>query len=346
MSSHRCLAAAFYVFIVLALCIFVDGVPVRTPGGDRPGFDFSAVFTNTASRLAELVSGTGETLLSLLVLTNPKLQTTTRYTGGSFLQEMSYQQKDNPGTSTGLFTYADGWPNGQPFKCGWDRNSHHFDNDALVLDLKKKQCKDPGSATGKWNSYPFTSAEFRSHNFYGSGCYSICMKPARASGVSSSFYIHSGEYYVPSGFQNPQPMHNEIDVEIIGKDTWGFQSNFFSRHYDKSANSGSGNEGWHPLDFDTAAGFHSYTFKWTPYGITWWVDGNQVRNVWGGEGVPSPNYSPMRVMGNIWPVNEQAEEWAGPLNHEMTYSNAKYKWVVHEAGSHCGPSANHCPLHG
>lgn len=276
----------------------------------------------------------------------PELETTARYASGSFTQEMTYNRMDNPGMRTGLFTYADGWANGQPFKCGWDKNHHHFHNNALVLDLKKEQFNDPGSKSGNWASYPFTSAEFRSHNFFGAGCYTVCMKPARDSGVSSSFYAHSGEYDVPAGFHDPNPLHNEIDVEFIGKNTWGFQSNFFSRYFDKNANSGSGNEGWHDLDFDTAAGFHKYSFKWTTSGIVWWVDGVQVRNVWGGNGVPSPNYSPMRVVGNIWPVNEQAQEWAGPLSPSMTYSNAKYKWIVHEAGDHCGPSNKHCPLYG
>lgn len=55
------------------------------------------------------------------------------------------------------------------------------------------------------------------------------MKPARDSGVSSSFYIDSDEYDVPSGFHDPNPLHNESDVEFIGKNTWGFQSNYFSR---------------------------------------------------------------------------------------------------------------------
>lgn len=353
-SCIRFKVVALVAVLVLTLCAPAIGAPTgqHQASDHSTSFENYGVFTEAASSFSAFVSaavlGVRRRLTAVARRFGkvPELQTTSRYASGSFTQEMSYNKMDNPGARTGLFTYADGWANGQPFQCGWDKGYHHFQNNALVLDLKKDQFNDPGSASGNYRSFPFTSAEFRSYNFFGSGCYTVCMKSARDSGVSSSFYAHSGEYDVPTGFHDPNPLHNEIDVEFIGKDTWGFQSNYFSRYFDKNANSGSGNEGWHPLDFDTAAGYHTYTFKWTTSGITWWADGAQVRHVGGGNGVPSPNYSPMRVVGNVWPVNEQAQEWAGPLNPSMTYSNAKYKWIVHDAGQHCGPSTKSCPISG
>lgn len=336
-------------FVLIALAA---AAPLPRRAGDFAAADRSAVdLSAVASRAVAAVANAGRRLATVarsVIRKQPaqgELETSARYASGSFWQEMTYGRLDNPGMATGLFTYADGWANGQPFNNGWSKWNHHFQNDALVLDLKKQWFNDPGSKTGNGRSYPYTSAEFRTHDFFGAGCYSVCMKPARDSGVSTSFYTLSGEYDAPPHFHESNPLHNEIDVEFVGKNTRGFQSNYFSRYHDKNANSGSGNEQWHDLDFDTAAGFHKYSFKWTPKGIVWWVDGHQVRSVGVGDGVPSPNYSPARVVGNIWPVNEQAEEWAGSVDPAMTYSNAKYKWIQYEAGESCGPSPKRCGLH-
>lgn len=91
------------------------------------------------------------------------------------------------------------WANGQPFNNGWDRSFFFFKaDDGLSLKLEKKRFEDPGSSSGGYQSYDFTSGELRSADFYGYGCYSTCMLAARVSGVTSSFYIYNGPYDTPS----------------------------------------------------------------------------------------------------------------------------------------------------
>lgn len=228
---------------------------------------------------------------------------------------------------------------------GWSSSNHHISGSgALSLDLKKDTFVDPGSSSGQGKSYPYTSGEIRSRNFYGAGCYTVCMKSSGVSGVSSSFYIHSGEHDVPAGFHDSNPLHNEIDIEFIGKDSRGLQSNYFSRYFDPSANSASGNEQWHKLDFDASSSFHMYTFKWTSSAIEWFVDGKKIRTAWGSKTrIPSPDYSPMRVVANVWPVNKQAEEWAGPLDKSVYSTSAEYKWMTYAEGGKCGsPTDRSC----
>lgn len=78
------------------------------------------------------------------------------------------------------------------------------------------------------------------------------------------------------------------------------QTNFFSRVKDPKANSGSGNEEFHSLGFNAAKSFHMYGFKWTNSKIEWYVDGKKIRTVFKKQAdLPSPDYSPMRVVANV-----------------------------------------------
>lgn len=110
------------------------------------------------------------------------------------------------------------WANGQPFNNGWKPNNLFFDpKEGLSLKLERKHFEDPGSKTGAGTSYDFTSGEVRSKDFYGYGTYSVCMRPAKVSGTSASFYIHNGPYDTPEDAGRNYNDHNEIDVEFIGK---------------------------------------------------------------------------------------------------------------------------------
>lgn len=105
------------------------------------------------------------------------------------------------------------WANGQPFNCGWKPNQHYFhDDDGLTLLLERKQFVDPGTKTGGGRTFPYTSGEVRSRSFYGYGTYSVCMKPAKVSGTSASFYVHNGPYDTPSDAGRWYNDHNGLSV--------------------------------------------------------------------------------------------------------------------------------------
>lgn len=232
---------------------------------------------------------------------------------------------------------SDGWANGQPFRNGWSKNMHDLSNGELTLKARKDGFQDPGSATGHGRWLPYTAGELRSRAFYGVGCYTVCMKPSRVSGFSSSMYLLTTEYDTPDDAgRERNEVHNEIDIEFVGKDTRKFQSNFFSRVKDPHANSGSGAEQMHSLPFDAADSFHAYGIKWTNGYIQWYVDGQIVRHVSAAEAhIPSPQYSTMRILANIWPVNDQAQEWAGPLDHDVYETQAKYTSMSFSSGESC-----------
>lgn len=65
----------------------------------------------------------------------------------------------------------------------------------------------------------FDCGEYRSTNNYGYGLYEVSMKPAKNTGIVSSFFTYTG------------PAHgtqwDEIDIEFLGKDTTKVQFNYF-----------------------------------------------------------------------------------------------------------------------
>jgi endo-1,3-1,4-beta-glycanase ExoK len=131
-------------------------------------------------------------------------------------------------------------------------------------------------------------------------------------------------------------MRLEIDIEFIGKDTKVFQSNFFHTMDNRYANSASGNEKLHKLGFDASKDFHAYTFVWSEDSIKWYADGRLVRTAKASESyIPNPKQSTMRIAANVWPVNKQAEEWAGPKPADLSYAQAEYKWIQFSETGQC-----------
>jgi endo-1,3-1,4-beta-glycanase ExoK len=114
------------------------------------------------------------------------------------------------------------------------------------------------------------------------------------------------------------------------------QSNFFHTMSNREANSASGNEKLHKLGFDAADDFNAFTFKWDSKSIKWYANGRCVRTVNAKDTyIPTPSLSTMRIAANIWPVNEQAEEWAGPKPDDLSYAQSEYKWIQYSQDGNC-----------
>ncbi len=196
------------------------------------------------------------------------------------------------------FFASDGWTNGNPFDCGWVEENTKFEDGALTLSIDK----DP---TGKYN---YTGAEYRTTDHYHYGYYETSMQAIKNDGVVSSFFTYTG----PSE-DNPW---DEIDIEILGKDTTKVQLNYYTN--------GVGNhEFMYDLGFDASEGYHTYGFDWQPDHITWYVDGKEVYTA--RENIPS---TPGRIMMNTWP-GIGVNEWLKPFNGK-TPLTARYQWVTYD----------------
>jgi hypothetical protein len=222
---------------------------------------------------------------------------------------------------------ADGWGNSGIFNCAWraDHITHNSADCIMEIRLDDQPC--PGGCSG----YPYASGEYRTDGFHGYGCYEARFKAPPNSGVVTSFFTYAkSPYDVPPGYAAD---HNEIDIEILGKDTTKVQTNFYT-------NGDVGHEAIYSLGFDAAQGFHTYGFKWTSQGIWWYADGAELRHVANSPSNPTPNENdtPHRVMLNMWPVTSAGAPWAGPFVYPGQPIHGHFDWVKFTPGEDCAVS--------
>lgn len=110
--------------------------------------------------------------------------------------------------------------------------------------------------------------------------------------------------------------HQEIDIEFLGKNHYGFLVNVFYNPGTEGTKLEYGYRGtpvWINLDFDVTQDFHKYEIEWTEFFIIWRVDNKEVykRNIW--QPTPIPQL-PMKFNINIW--NSKSTELAGILDEK------------------------------
>lgn len=201
---------------------------------------------------------------------------------------------------------ADGWSNGGMFNCTWRASNIWFDG---YLNIKI----DRDYATGG-----YSGGEYRTNDTFGYGMYDVSLKAIKNDGVVTSFFTYTG----PSD----GTVWDEIDIEILGKDTTKVQFNYYTN--------GVGNHEYvHDLGFDASQGFHQYGFLWQPGRITWYVDGKAVHTAT--NNIPT---TPGRIMMNAWP-GTGVDEWLKPYNGR-TPLVAQYDWINYKTVDNGGENGS------
>ncbi len=195
------------------------------------------------------------------------------------------------------------WTNGDPFNCGFLPGHVTFANGFMTLKL------DNTASSGK----SFSCGEYRTSDTFSYGRFETRMKAAKASGIVSSFFTYTGSPW------------DEIDVEILGKNTTQVQFNYY-------VNGTGGHERVVDLGFDAAAGYHTYAIDWQPGSISWYVDGTLRHSVSGGT-LPS---HPMQIMMNLW-NGIGVDGWLGSFSYSGPLY-ASYDYVTYTPSS--SPSGN------
>ncbi len=208
----------------------------------------------------------------------------------------------------GDFFASNGWTNGSPFDCWWYTKNAVIVGDHLELSIDQKWTNDSNT---DWNPH-YSGGEFRTNDFYHYGYYETSMQAIKNDGVVSSFFTYTG----PSD-NNPW---DEIDIEILGKDTTKVQFNYYT-------NGNGGHEFMYDLGFDASQGFHTYGFDWQPDHITWFVDGAAVYTA--RENIPT---TPGKIMMNAWPGSYEKDagikDWLNAFNGNVPLT-ARYLWVTY-----------------
>lgn len=189
------------------------------------------------------------------------------------------------------------WTNGSMFNVTWRQTSCTFEDGKLQLTIDV----DPLAT-----DIPYSGAELRSKDFYGYGRYEVSMKAIKNDGVVSSFFTYTG----PSD-NNPW---DEIDIEVLGKDTTKVQFNYFTN--------GKGNhEKMYDLGFDASEDFHTYAFEWRKDRIDWFVDGELVHTA--KRSIPSTEG---KIMMNAW-CGTGVDSWLKAFDDSNLPLTAEYQWI-------------------
>lgn len=203
---------------------------------------------------------------------------------------------------TGNWNKAD-WTNGGMFNCGWKPDHVTFNNGKMTIML------DNTYSHGK----SYTSGEYRSNNKFSYGTFETNMIAAKGDGLVTSFFTYT---------DNPW---DEIDVEILGKDTTKVQFNYY-------VNGQGGHEVMIDLGFDASQGYHKYAIEWGNGWINWYVDGKWKYGV-NNTGFNAPNGAqlpshPMQIMCNLW-NGTGVDEWLNHYWHNGT-KYAYYDYILYK----------------
>jgi endo-1,3-1,4-beta-glycanase ExoK len=181
---------------------------------------------------------------------------------------------------------SDGWTNGNVVDTDWRRSQVRLDNRQLQLVLER----DPSTTTG------YASGEIISTTRYQYGYFEADLKAATGDGIVTGFFTYIG------------PVHkepwNEIDVEILGKNTRQVQ---FTYHVDGKDSGGVVVD----LPFDSAASFHRFAFDWQPSYIRWYVDGRLMLTE-NGSKLPLPTH-PQEIVADLW-NGRDVDAWLRPFH--------------------------------
>ncbi|MCQ2060839.1 MAG: family 16 glycosylhydrolase [Fibrobacter sp.] len=118
--------------------------------------------------------------------------------------------------------------------------------------------------------YSYYGAELTGIKQFKYGRFEARMKMAAISGSVSSMFLYYDNSWMGDGEK-----WNEIDIEVLGNNSKGFQSNIITG----TAESRITEEGKHPLEFDVREDYHLYGMIWTPDTVIWEIDSIPVRKV-------------------------------------------------------------------
>ena len=190
--------------------------------------------------------------------------------------------------------YFDGWYKDRACTTKWD-----FETDSLTQKTT--------TLYAKWKpKYKYYGAELYSIKSFKYGRFEARMKMAYAPGCISSMFL----YYNESD-KTSSPLWNEIDIEVIGKDSQRFQSNIITGKKGAQITSEQMLSPGFVLDSD----YHVYTIEWTPEYVAWLVDGVELRKTELGAGKEQVEdlIKEQSLRFNLWA--NSTTSWVGKMTH-------------------------------
>lgn len=196
-------------------------------------------------------------------------------TGASFVE--TFDKLD-----TSFWFVSDGWNNGPHQNCTWSKSQVSVAGGLLTLTFDQKKTGDRDYACG----------EIQTRERYGYGTYEIRMKAATGSGLNSAFFSYIGP-------ADKKP-HDEIDFEVLGKDTSKVQVNQY-------ASGKGGNEVLVDVPGGADAGFNDYAFVWEKDRLRFFVNGEMAHEVTDPTKLP---VNAQKIFMSLWGT-DTLKDWMG-----------------------------------
>ena len=153
------------------------------------------------------------------------------------------------------------------------------------------------------------------------GRWEIRMQVAATPGSVSTFFT----YYNNSYMGLPEPWR-EIDIEVLGKEAKGFQSNLLTGNAAQRTSS----EAFHLTPDDLTKGFHTYILDWTPDSVVWRIDNRVVRKTLGtDQQVKDIGDKDQSYRMNLWASNSPG--WVGTLDPSKLPVIQTVNWMAYSS---------------
>lgn len=168
---------------------------------------------------------------------------------------------------------------------------------------------NPAITVADFSDYTYYGAELSGRDQFTYGRFEARMKMVAISGSVSSMFLYYDDSYKADIFP-----WNEIDIEILGKNSGAWQSNLITRYPDGDdgkKNKNISSEEVHQFGFDATADFHLYAMIWTPEYISWEIDSVEVRRDYIGEKLGQVEFmtEQQSLRFNLWASKSPA--WTG-----------------------------------
>lgn len=204
-----------------------------------------------------------------------------------------------PLLNTKRWFVSDGWTNGKHQDCEWSKRAVSISDGFLHL----------AHIPGDGEDAPLCG-EVQTHAFLHHGTIEARISAPRASGLNASVFTYTGPTY--------KAPHDEIDVEILTRDTGEITFNTFVSG--KMANGEVV-----PVDPPTDEAFHTVAMKWEPERITWYLDGQEVHRTAPGSPLPE---NPQKIYMSFWSTT-MLTDWMGEQEPRTTPLEYRIDWLAY-----------------
>jgi endo-1,3-1,4-beta-glycanase ExoK len=213
-----------------------------------------------------------------------------------------------------LWKVSDGWANGAHQNCEW-KNSEITVSDGML---------NVGFSPKPTDTRAYRCGEVRTQDTIGFGTMEARIKTPAGSGLNAAFFTYIGP-------ENKQP-HDEIDFEMLLKDTGVMQTTTFVSGKSGDGTPGNGNGEDHVLPNKSDADFIDYAVTWTPDEMKFYINKQLIRTITKAEEIPK---TPQRLFFSLWGT-DTLSDWMGPFTAPAEPIAMQVDWVAYTAlGEEC-----------